>query len=126
MKNEVGNPAKNCLACANFFGQGEPTLLSHHPNFAATPPFPTKPNRVIIGSSLFIIVASCQFDLFHHLLYTKSSIMAMKLRLSPNAYYERTSINLLMLDLNKHVATQDYAMIKGRNKVSKRGVRMKY
>jgi len=52
--------------------------------------------------------------------------MIMKLRSSPNAYHKRTSINLLMLDLNKHVATQDYVMIKDRNKMSKRDVRIKY
>jgi hypothetical protein len=50
----------------------------------------------------------------------------MKLQPSPNAYYERASIDLLVPKLNKHATTQDYAIVKGRNKVSKRNVRIKY
>ncbi len=43
--------------------------------------------------------------------------MAMELRPPPDAYHERTSINLLIPDLNKHVATQGYAVVTGRSKV---------
>ncbi len=46
--------------------------------------------------------------------------MIMKLRPSPDAYRERTSIDLLILDLNKHTTTQDYAVIKGRSKVDEK------
>jgi len=52
--------------------------------------------------------------------------MIMELKPSPDAYYERTSIDLLVPELNQHAATQGYAVVKGRSKVSKRGVRMKY
>jgi len=50
----------------------------------------------------------------------------MELKPPPNTYYERTSIDLLIPQLNKHAATQGYAVVKGRSKVSKRNVRMKY
>ena len=50
----------------------------------------------------------------------------MELQPSPNAYYEKTSIDLLVSKLNKHAATQDYAIVKDRSKISKRNVRMKY
>ncbi len=43
-----------------------------------------------------------------------------------DAYYERTSIDLLIQDLNKLAAKQGYAVVKGRSKVSKLGVRMKH
>jgi hypothetical protein len=50
----------------------------------------------------------------------------MELLPPPDAYHERTSIELLVKDLNKHAATQDYAVVQGRSKISKRGVRMKH
>ena len=50
----------------------------------------------------------------------------MELKPPPNTYYERISIDLLISQLNKHAATQGYAMVKGRSKISKRNVRMKY
>lgn len=50
----------------------------------------------------------------------------MELTPPPDAYHDRTSIDLLIKDLNKHAATQGYAVVKGRSKVSKRNVRMKY
>ena len=50
----------------------------------------------------------------------------MELRSSPDAYHERTSIELLISELNEHATTQGYAMMKDRSKVSKLGVRMKY
>jgi len=53
-------------------------------------------------------------------------IIIIKLRLLPNAYYERTSINLLISNLNKHTTTQDYAIIKDRNKMSKQDIYIKY
>ncbi len=40
--------------------------------------------------------------------------------------HERTSIELLLEDINKHAAKQGYAVIKGRSKLSKVGVKMKY
>jgi len=52
--------------------------------------------------------------------------MIMELKPSPDAYYERTSIDLLVPELNQHATTQGYAVVKGRSKVSKRGVRIKY
>jgi len=60
--------------------------------------------------------------------YIKSFIyyQAMELRPPPDAYHERTSIDLLIPELNEHAATQGYAVVKGRGKVSKLGVRMKY
>ncbi len=50
----------------------------------------------------------------------------MELKPPPDAYYERTSIDLLVPELNQHAAMQGYAVVKGRSKVSKQGVRMKY
>jgi hypothetical protein len=52
--------------------------------------------------------------------------MVMELRSPSDAYHERTSIDLLIPELNEHAATQGYAVVKGRSKVSKLGVRMKY
>ncbi len=52
--------------------------------------------------------------------------MVMELRSPSNAYHERTSIDLLILELNEHATTQGYAIVKGRNKVLELGVRMKY
>ncbi len=46
--------------------------------------------------------------------------MVIELRPPSDANYERTSINLLILDLNKHMATQDYAMVTDRSKVDEK------
>jgi hypothetical protein len=52
--------------------------------------------------------------------------MAMELRSSPNVYYERMLIDLLMLDLNKYTTTQNYAIVKNCNKISKQDIYIKY
>jgi len=43
-----------------------------------------------------------------------------------DSYYERTSIVLLIQDVNKLAARQGYAVVQDRSKVSKRGVCMKH
>jgi len=50
----------------------------------------------------------------------------MKFQLLSNVYYERTSIDLLVSKFNKHATTQNYTIVKGRNKINKRNVRIKY
>jgi len=50
----------------------------------------------------------------------------MQLISSSNIYHDRTLINLLIKNLNKHATTQDYAIIKDRNKILKRNIRIKY
>jgi len=50
----------------------------------------------------------------------------MKLLSLPNVYYEKTSIDLFVSKLNKYATTQSYAIVKDRNKISKRNVYIKY
>lgn len=51
---------------------------------------------------------------------------SMDLLPPPNQLHEYTSIDLLVKDINKHAAKQGYAVIRGRSKPSKLGVKMKY
>lgn len=50
----------------------------------------------------------------------------MELEPPPDAYHDRISIELLVKDLNEHAATQGYAIILDRSKISKQDIRMKY
>ena len=51
--------------------------------------------------------------------------MAMELESSSERTHEYISLDLLVKEINKHAATQGYAVIKGRTKHFKRGVVMK-